>query len=176
MVFVYGTAGTREENAWALAKARFDAESFWYRGNGSVEVVPDTVFRAEQEPDRGVILFGHADMNSAWGPLLAGSPVQVRRGVVTVGGRKIEADDLACLFLQPRPGSAVASVGVVAGTGLPGLRLTNRLPYFMAGTAYPDCLVLGSAVLREGTAGIVTAGFFGQDWSVAGGEFAWGSD
>jgi hypothetical protein len=35
-VFVYGTAGTPEENAWMLARARFDAETFWYRGNGSI--------------------------------------------------------------------------------------------------------------------------------------------
>ena len=34
MMFVYGTRGTPEENAWAFAKARFDAEAFWYRGNG----------------------------------------------------------------------------------------------------------------------------------------------
>ncbi len=42
VIFVYGTRGTPEENAWALAKARFDAETFWYRGNGSVDVIPDT--------------------------------------------------------------------------------------------------------------------------------------
>ena len=48
MLFVYGTKGTPEENAWALAKARFDAETFWYRGNGSIDVVPDTEFAAAQ--------------------------------------------------------------------------------------------------------------------------------
>ena len=48
MLFVYGTKGTPEENAWALVKARFDAETFWYRGNGSIDVVPDTEFAAAQ--------------------------------------------------------------------------------------------------------------------------------
>jgi hypothetical protein len=28
-------------------------------------------------------------------------------------------------------------------------------------------------VLQEGTAGIVTAGFFGADWMVNSGQFAW---
>src|SRR5262249_52120809 len=46
MLFVYGTKGTVEENAWALAKARCDAETFWYRGNGSIDVIADTAFDA----------------------------------------------------------------------------------------------------------------------------------
>lgn len=173
MIFVFGTRGTPEENAWALARARFDAEAFWYRGNGAVEVMSDTQFDPAKNRDRGIILYGHAEMNAAWPVLLAHSPVQVRRGQVQVGGRIVERDDLATLFLQPRPDSAVASVGVVAGTGMKGLRLTQRLPYFMAGTGYPDCLVLAPEFLAKGTAGIVTAGFFGNDWSVTTGDFAW---
>ena len=176
MVFVYGTVGTPEENTWALNKARFDAESFWYRGNGSVEVLSDREFTAARFADRGVVLYGHADMNSAWAPLLAESPVQVRRGEVVVGDRSVRRDDLSCLFLQPRPDSQRASVAVVAGTGMPGLRLTHRLPYFMAGTGYPDCLVVGAPALEQGTAGIVAAGFFGNDWSVARGDFAWNAE
>lgn len=174
MVFVYGTKGTSEESEWALAKARFDAESFWYRGNGSVDVIPDTAFSPDRYPDRGVILYGHAEMNAAWPALLSGSPVEARRGVIRVGGRSVERDDLACLFLQPRSDSEIASVGVVAGSGMAGLRMTNRLPYFMAGTGYPDCLVVGADALERGTEGIVAAGFFGNDWSVERGDFAWG--
>jgi hypothetical protein len=30
VVFVYGTAGDAEEQAWAFNKSRFDAERFWY--------------------------------------------------------------------------------------------------------------------------------------------------
>mgnify|MGYP000497109494 CR=1 FL=1 len=41
-LFVYGTRRTAEENGWACAKARYDAETFWYRGNGSVDIVEDT--------------------------------------------------------------------------------------------------------------------------------------
>jgi pimeloyl-ACP methyl ester carboxylesterase len=179
MVFVYGTRGSAAENTWALAKARFDAETFWYRGNGSVDVVPDTAFDASRERDRNVILYGNADSNAAWRELLKVSPVQVRGGEIVVGGgpggdgRKLKGDNLACLFVRPRPGSAVASVGVVAGSGLPGMRLTDRLPVFVSGVGYPDCLVLGSETLSQGEAGVRGAGYFGLDWSVEGGEFAW---
>jgi len=173
MVFVYGTRGSEEENAWAFAKARFDAEQFWVRGNGSVDLVPDVQFQPSAEPDRNVILYGNADTNGAWGPLLADSPVQVRRGYVRLGGREIPGEDLACLFLRPRPDSDRAAVGVIAGSGLAGMRLTDRLSYFLAGVGYPDCTVLGPEVLTQGDAGIRVAGFFGLDWRVESGEFAW---
>lgn len=174
MLLVYGTRGTAEENAWAYAKARFDAESFWYRGNATPELVADTRLDFEATRDRGIILYGHAEMNAAWPRLLGASPIQVRRGSVRVGDRTLAREDLGCLFLQPRPGSAVASVGVVAGSGLKGLRATDRLPYFMAGPGFPDFLVVGADIWRRGTAEIAAAGFFGPDWSLAEGETAWG--
>ena len=173
MLFVYGTQGTDQENAWALAKARYDAETFWYRGNGSIDVLPDTAFDPAIEPDRNVILYGNADTNGAWEPLLSLSPVQVHRGQIDASERQFAGDDLACLFVQPRPGSDVASVGVVAGTGIAGLRLTDRLSYFVSGAAFPDLLVIAPNMLTEGAEGLLAAGFFGQDWSVDGGEFAW---
>ncbi len=103
VVLVYGTHGTPEENAWALAKARFDAETFWYRGNGSFEVIADTKFNPEADRDRNVVLYGHADMNSAWNSLLGDSPVQVHRGGIHVGAKEEKGGGLACLFVRPRP-------------------------------------------------------------------------
>ncbi|MHC4066050.1 MAG: carboxylesterase family protein, partial [Planctomycetota bacterium] len=135
VVFVYGTVGTAEENAWAFTKARYDAETFWYRGNASVDVVADVGLNPAQEPDRNVILYGNADTNAAWKALLPDSPIVVRRGRVRIGQRKLTADHLACLFIRPRPGSPQASIGVVAGTGLVGMRLADRLPYFVSGVA-----------------------------------------
>jgi poly(3-hydroxybutyrate) depolymerase len=170
--FVYGTKGTDAEKAWALAKARFDAETFWYRGNGSVDVIPDAAFDPTKEPGRGVVLYGSADTNGAWGALLGDSPVQVRRGEVAVGTRRLKGEDLACLFLRPRPGSDRACVAVVAGSGLVGMRLADRLPLFVSGVGYPDCLVLGAELLTEGSGGVRLAGYFGLDWSVTAGEFA----
>lgn len=166
VVFVYGTGGTPAEAAWARAKARFDAETFWYRGNGSVDVVPDTAFDPKAEPDRNVILYGHAGMNAAWKPLLGGSPVQVMAGAVTAGGREVTGDDLGVLLVRPRPGSDTAVVAAVAGTGPAGLRRTDRLPYFSSGVAYPDWAVFDPK-------GVRAAGFFGNDWGLESGEAAW---
>ncbi len=176
-VLVFGTKGTTEENAWSLARARFDAETFWYRGNGSVDIVSDARFlepeREEEFRDRNLIVYGHAESNGAWPVLLGESPVQVSRGRVSVGGRNVSGDDLACLFIRPRPGSNEASVGVITGSGPTGLRLTDRLPYFTSGVAYPDCLVLRAKNLLESSGAPIAAGYFGAGWDVETGEFAW---
>lgn len=174
-LLVYGTTGTPEENAWALAKARYDAEQFYYRGNGSVDVVPDTGFDPKTEPDRGVILYGNADTNAAWPALLADSPVQVHRDALSIGDRTVTGPGHAALFLRPRPGSDVACVAVIGGTGLPGARITDRLPVFVSGVAYPDLTVFGPETLRLGAAGIEAAGNFGNDWGLASGDITWRS-
>jgi dienelactone hydrolase len=186
MQFVYGTKGTPEENAWALAKARYDAERFWYQGNGSIDIVPDVEFAPDEEPDRNVILYGNAKTNAAWRPLLRDSPVQVDRAGVRIGHRTLTGPDLACLFLRPRPRSAIATVGVVSGSGLIGMRLTTSKLYLEAGYPFPDCIVFRAPAsddrnragkaphAKSGSDGIIAAGFFGIDWSVGSGDFAWG--
>ncbi len=181
MLFVHATRGTDSENAWALCKARYDAEQFGYRGNGSVDVVADTIYLERPEirgtPGgrrmRNVILYGHADSNAAWPSLLGQSPVQVGRGVVRVGNRELRGEDLGALFLRPYPNDPTALVGAVAGSGLPGMRLTERLPVFLSGPGLPDCLVVGTDMLVRGVEGVRAAGFFGLDWSVDAGEFVW---
>src|SRR5207249_997563 len=110
VLFVYGTCGTPHENAWAFAKARYDAETFWYRGNGSIDLIRDAAFDASADGDRNVILYGSADTNTAWSALLTESPVQVRRNQIRIGERELAGDDLACLFIRPRPGSDRALV------------------------------------------------------------------
>jgi len=172
VVFLVATGGTPEENAWSLAKARYDAETFWYRGNGSIEIVRDTDFTPERYSGRNVIIYGHRDMNSAWSNVLADSPIDTWRGRVRVGERVIDGDDLATLFIRPHPDSDVCSVGVVAGTGMPGLRGTNQAPYFMSGVHYPDWIVLDGSAKLLGVEGVVAAGYFAGDWSL-GSDNAW---
>lgn len=173
-MLVYGTRGSDEENAWALSKARFDVEMWRYRANGDVDVVPDTAFDAAREKDRGVVLYGNSETNAAWPVLLGGSPVRIDRKGVNIDDTRIDGDDLACLFLRPRPDSDMACVAVIGGTGIRGMRLTDRIPIFTSGVALPDVTVFGPECLRVGDKGIRVAGFFGEDWSLRSGEIAWG--
>jgi len=171
-VLVFGTAGEPVETHWARAKARFDAETFWYRGNGSVEVMSDVEFARKRIHGRNVIVYGNATTNRAWKSLLGASPVQVTAGAVHIGEHVIRGDDLACLLVRPQPADDRLLVAAVTGTGAVGMRLTDRLPYFVSGVHYPDVIVIGSDMLDNGMAGVRAAGLFGYDWSVENGEFA----
>ena len=184
LVLVYGTKGTPEENAWSLAKARYDAEMFYYRGNASIALVADVDAAAQSKYpksggnarglSRNLILYGHAECNAAWADLLANSPVQVHRGQLRIGNRDWTGEDMGCLFLQPHPRDPEALVGVVAGSGKPGMRVMERMPYFISGAGFPDCLVVGAELPAKGVNGLRAAGFFGPDWQVETGDFVWG--
>ncbi|TWU29419.1 alpha/beta hydrolase family protein [Bythopirellula polymerisocia] len=172
-ILVYGTHGSDEENAWALAKSRYDAETWLVRTNGSIDVVADTSFDPTSEPDRNIMLYGNADTNSAWPRLLSTSPVQVRNGNVIIDRRPEVGDDLACVFVRPRQRSSTAIVGVVSGTGITGMRATDRLPYFVNGVNFPDLLLLSAESLTQGDDDIRAAGYFGLGWTVEPGEIVW---
>lgn len=173
VVFVFGSNGSPDENAWAFAKSRFDAETFWYQGNGSIEVIRDMDFDPSADPDRNVILYGNAETNAAWRALLGDNPVQVRPGEILIGKKKLSGDDLGVLLIRPRPGSDTACVGIVGGTGISGMRLTDRRPYMHPGFAYPDLVVFRAGEAEHGWDIACAAGIFGLDWSVENGEFVW---
>jgi pimeloyl-ACP methyl ester carboxylesterase len=171
-ILVYGTQGSQEENAWALAKARYDAETLLSRVNGALDVVADTEFDADA--NRGnVVLYGNADTNSAWPLLLSTSPVQIRGDGVWIDRRPELGDDLACAFVRPRRRSGNAVVGVIGGTGLQGMRATDRLPLFVNGANFPDLLLFGADSLEKGNKGVRAAGYFGMTWGVDPGEIVW---
>ncbi len=166
MVFVYATKGTPQENAWALDKAKFDSESWYYRGNGAVDLVADTDFDPKKYPDRGVVLFGNATTNAAWSSLLAACPIQVSNGRVAVGSREFQGNDLAAYFVWPRQDSPLASVAVISGSGLTGMKATNANQYFSGGSGFPDFMIFSNEMLRTGVKGVKMAGFYGNDWSL----------
>jgi hypothetical protein len=155
-----------------LAKARYDAETFWYRGNGSVDVVVDTRFVATEDPERSVVVYGNADTNLAWQALLGESPIQVKRDRVQVGPLELPGESLLSLFIQPRPHSDRALVAAIGGSNLAGMRATTRLPVFVSGTGYPDALVASADLLESGSSAIKLAGYFGPDWGLADGQWA----
>lgn len=175
VVFVYATGGTAEENAWAMAKARYDADVWQYRANGSVDVVSDTAFDVDDpsHADRNVIVYGCADTHLLWNTLLGGCPIRIARGNVRVGDRVLEGEDIAAHFVYPRPGSEEALVGVVSGTGAVGRRLADPARYFVSGVGYPDWMLTTPTVLTAGQEGVAAAGFFGPDWSVDWSQSGW---
>jgi hypothetical protein len=161
---VYGTAGNPAEDKWAFNKARYDAEVWYYRGNGSVDIVADNAFDPASYRDRGVILYGNSVTNSAWSKLLADCPIQVTREGITLGSETFKGNDLAAYFTWPRQDSKIASVAVVAGTGMPGLSSADANQYFAAGSGFPDYMIFSAEMLRSGADGVKATGFFDNMW------------
>ena len=174
VVLVYGTGGTPDERARAFNKARFDAETFWYRGNGSVDVVSDKAF----DPRRRTAI-------GTWCSTATPTPTRSGRGCsaearsmsarpkVRIGEREFQGPDLGIYFVRPREGSATASVGAVAWTGAAGWAAVQPVQYFVSGAGFPDVMLLSADALKVGTAGVRAIGWFGNDWSVERGDFAW---
>jgi hypothetical protein len=167
MVFVYGTVGTAEENAWSLNKARYDAETWYYRGNGAVDIVADKDFRAGDYADRGVIIYGNATTNKAYALLMKDCPVQMSRGKITVGEKSYTGDALAGYFMYPRMDSKVAAVAVIGGTGLKGMRAAEANQYFAGGSGFPDYMIFSAELLKGVETAVKTAGFYDNEWKLS---------
>jgi pimeloyl-ACP methyl ester carboxylesterase len=170
-VLVFGTLGDAAEDARAFNKARFDAEMFWVRGNGSFDLIPDTAFSPAKYKDRNVVLYGNASTNAAWKTLLAASPIQFEAGRVAVGTTIYTGADFGGTFIRPRPDSDTASVGTVAWTGSSGWAAVGPGQYFVSGAGFPDVLIISAEIFRSGTDGVRVTGWFGNDWGLETGEF-----
>lgn len=171
-VLVYGTTGTQEENEWSFAKARYDAETWWYRGNGHVTIVADYAYDPKNYRGSNVIAYGNEDSNAALKLLLADSALSVTRSAIRVDKKNMVGNDLSIMAILPI-GDGNNSLGVVGGTGISGMRSTDTMPYFVSGVHYPDVFVFNSQIHKIGSKAVQVAGVFGTDWSVTNGNFAW---
>jgi hypothetical protein len=167
MIFVYGTTGSKEENEWNLNKAKYDAETWYYRGNGAVNIIPDKEYAVAKYPGRNVIIYGNANTNSAWTALLSDCPIKVNRDVIKVGDETYTGDDLGAYFVWPMKNSLANSVGVIAGTGIKGMNAANANQYFAGASGFPDFMIFRLGMLQSGANGVETAGFFNNDWKLA---------
>jgi len=172
VVLVYATKGSPAESEWYFNRARFDAEKFYYLGNGSLEIVKDADFSAKKYAGRNVILYGNRDNNSAWNKLLKSCPVQVSNGKFTVGEKVLKGDHWAGLFIYPRQDSDLACIGVVTASGEKGMKAAFGNDY-LGRPGYPDLMVFDDTMMQKGVSGIECAGFFGNDWSITNGDFTW---
>jgi pimeloyl-ACP methyl ester carboxylesterase len=172
-VLVYASHGSKDENAWYYARARADAELFYYRANGNVEIVRDRDFIPGDYKDRNVIIYGNADNNRAWKKLLSDCPLQVKKGELTFGGKTLSGDNYGAYYIYPKHDSDIASIGVVTATGKSGMKAAYANHYLLNATTFPDVLIFNETVLLEGLPGVTCSGFFGNDWSYEKGEFVW---
>jgi len=173
VVFVFASQGSDEENQWYYNRAKFDAEKFYYRANGSVDIIKDTDFRASDFPDRNVIIYGNKSNNAAWKKVLKEAPIQVSDHQMQIGDKILKGDQWGAYFIYPRADSKFASVGVVTATGKKGMHAAYANDYLVNGTFFPDVMIFDDSMSTEGIKGVWGAGFFGNDWSVKADFMEW---
>ena len=166
MVFVFSTAGTKEENDWSVNKARFDAETWYYRGNGAVDVISDKAYSARTYKDRNVVIYGNEHTNAAWKILLKDCPVQVSRNAIRIGKEILTGDDLAAYFVWPIKNTESNTVSVIAGSGLKGMNAALANQYFAGGSGFPDYMVYRLGMLKSGIDQVKIAGYYDQNWKI----------
>jgi dienelactone hydrolase len=179
---VFGTHGTASENRELFERARSDAETWWYRANGSPPLMSDDDLRRGaptlDKVRSNVILYGNADTNSAWSWLLGtDGPIQAKRGSLKLGDREWKGDNLGAVFVRPSrieesPGKfGGCIVGAFADTGVAGTRLGYTLAPFVSGVGYPDYVLFSADVLSKGDGGVLAAGWFDCAWKLDGHEY-----
>ena len=165
MVWVYGTNGSDKENRALIAKIRYDQQVWWYRGNGNVQIVSDKDFNLERFPNQNIILYGHADINSAFDQLLTTSPIQVKHNIIKFGQLQYEGD-YGVFFTYPRFDTDENLVGVIGMTTENMIRASQQARYFISGVSCPDYAIFGIDVLTEGFSSVVEAGYFNSNWEL----------
>jgi hypothetical protein len=171
MVFVYSTIGRKEENEWSFSKARYDAETWHYRGNGAIDIISDKEFSLEKYKDRGVIIYGNKNTNAAWNILLSDCPIQVERNKITANGKTWQGDSFGAYLVWPIRNSSVASVAVISGTGLKGMNAATANQYFAGASGFPDFMIFGINMLQTGGNEVKMTGFYDNEWKLAGTDF-----
>jgi dienelactone hydrolase len=178
-VLVYGTHGDAEENTWSLARARFDAEQWWYRGNGRAVLVSDDSFLSGLDAGKvagNAILYGGSPLNAAAARLCAGQATRIEKGSVTVGDHHLTGDDLGVLTIGTfSAGSEHGrfTYGLLGGSGKAGMRVTERLPYLSSGVGVPDLCIVHGDLWAKGSQSIEAAGFLDREFSTKHAEIVW---
>lgn len=170
MLFVVGTGGSREDKETAMNKAVYDAETWYYRGNGAVDMITDKEYIPEKYAGRNVILYGNANTNSAWKILLSDCPIQVSNNEIKAGDAKWNGNDLAAYFTWPQK-NALLLTGVVAASGANGMKAAYANQYFAGGSGFPDFMIFTSDMLKGDDKAIKLAGFFDHQWKLSPAEF-----
>ena len=60
----------------------------------------------------------------------------------------------------------VASVGVVTGTGVRGMKAAYANQYFAGASGFPDFMIYELNMLQSGANEVKMAGFFDHDWKL----------
>jgi hypothetical protein len=165
-VLVYGTRGDTATTGLLLHQARLEAFQWWRRGNGFVEVLPDTDITDGIINSHNLILFGGPAENLITARINRDLPIRLDGASFFLGGERADGECLAGKFVYPNPLNQERLVVVHEGTGEDGLRLSTFFRAIYAGAGLPDFMIFDKRVRRTGWGGVISAGFFDSEWQI----------
>jgi hypothetical protein len=84
---------------------------------------------------------------------------------VTIGQKSWTGDDLGAYHIWPKVGKQSA-VALIGGTGVKGMKAADANQYFSGGSGFPDFMIFGLNMLKEGDKAIKAAGYFNNQWQL----------
>jgi len=164
-ILVYGTLSDSASTAKLFSTARGIAQRWWYRANGTVRIVPDTLVTDAMIERYNLILFGNAEQNAITAGIEPNLPIRIEDGRFVFAGEVLPPEAEAALFVYPNPLNSEKLVLVREGIGEEGLKLSGYFSTLYSGAGLPDYLIWGDETGNKGWGGVIRAGFFDAEWN-----------
>ncbi len=165
-VLIYGTQGDSSSNKVSFDNAWLEAWTWWKRGNGVCEVLPDSEVTDSIIKNYNLILFGGPKVNSITRKVNPSLPIQIRNGYVYFGKTKLPEMDLAIQEIYPNPLNPDKFVLLYAGASKKAEKFCHFFSTLYSAAGVPDFVIYDSQVTKKGWAGTSVLGFFNQKWEL----------
>lgn len=165
-ILVYGTRGDSVSTGRLFSMARSEAQAWWYRANGTVRIIPDTLVDISIIDRYNLILFGNADQNSVTARIEEYLPIWIENDRLMFCDEVLPPEAVAALFVYPNPSNSTKKVLVREGIGEDGLKQSGYFSTLYSGAGLPDYIIWGPQTDNKGWGGVYEAGFFTADWKI----------
>jgi pimeloyl-ACP methyl ester carboxylesterase len=163
-ILIYGTQGDSDSTEINLHHARVEAQNWWLRGNGYVEIIPDIELNSEIIHRYNLILFGGPETNAVTAKIMKDLPLSTKNDRLIIDGQQIEKDDVAFQMVYPNPLNPEKYVVIKGGTSPKAEELSGLFNVIYSGSGLPDFIIYDETAKEKGWAAIIAAGFFDINW------------
>jgi len=163
-ILVYGTRGDSSSTEINLHHARVEAQNWWWRGNGYVEIIPDIEVNTETIRRHNLILFGGPETNAITAKVIKNLPLSIKNDRLVINDQEIEKDDVAFQMIYPNPLNPEKYVVVKGGTSPKSDELAGLFNVIYSGSGLPDFIVYDETVKEKGWGAAIAEGFFDLNW------------
>lgn len=156
-VVVYPT-GDPETAEDYLELAREYQWTWYYRGNGIMRILPDTLVTPEILTTKNLIIFGDMESNSILKRYSSRLPITLKKGILKFGKKKYMGANAKYVYPSPVNKDGLWQINL----GSP--EMLQAFPIIYSGNGLPDFIVYDKTAREFGWGGILEAGFFDNNW------------